>query len=270
MTRIELHGIDVVYPVFYAHSQFQLAGLIGSKILGLADKHYRPTTNVHALKSVSLKVADGERIGIVGRNGAGKTTLLKCIAGVCPPTAGFRQVFGEIYCMLDIGLLTDADKTGLENVTFAGKMFGLQKREIDRLVQDVADFTELGEFMELPVTAYSAGMAARLAFAIATARQPDILVIDEGIGAGDAHFVAKARARLESFLKDSSVMIVATHSQHILTSLCTRALELEAGRIVRDGNPEEVWNAYSGQAQAAPAAQTAPEPAPPRIGGQAG
>lgn len=246
MASVELRSVDVLYPVFYAHSQFRLSDLVGAKLLGLGDKDYRPTSHVHALRNVSLRLAEGERLGIVGRNGAGKSTLLKCVAGMCPPRNGLRVVDGDIYCLLDPGIMIDGNKTGAENAEFAGLMFGLGKKHTAALVQDVADFTELGDFMDLPVTAYSDGMRARLAFAIATARQPDVLVIDEGIGAGDAHFVAKARMRLENFLKSTSIMILATHSPGLLLSLCNRAIELEQGRIVADGEPQEVWAHYVG------------------------
>lgn len=244
MASIELHGIDVLYPVFYAHSQFRLSDLVGAKLLGLGEKDYRPTTHVHALRQLSLRVREGDRIGIIGRNGAGKSTLLKCVAGMCPPRNGFRAVSGEVYCLLEPSVMVDPNKTGRENAEFAGRMYGLAKEELGALIEDVADFTELGAFMDLPVTAYSDGMRARLSFAIATARKPDILVVDEGIGAGDAHFVSKAKDRLEKFLAATSIVLLATHSPGLLLSLCNRAIELDGGKIIADGDPKEVWDHY--------------------------
>lgn len=252
MNAVELRGVEVIYPVFYAQSQFRLSDLIGAKLLGLGDKDYRPTAHVRALNNVSISVKPGERLGIIGRNGAGKSSLLKCVAGMCPPKRGTRTVHGDVYCLLDPSGMVDSTKTGLENAEFAGRMWGMTKKELEALLLDVAEFTELGQFMDLPVTAYSDGMRARLAFAIATARQPDVLVIDEGIGAGDAHFVSKARQRLENFLDSTSTMLLATHSPDLLQSLCNRAIELEGGSVVAEGDPRTVWDHYIGSLEGDP------------------
>src|SRR5262249_3257896 len=177
---------------------------------------------VNALRSISFEARDGDRIGLVGTNGSGKTTLLRVLSGVYPPTHGTIELEGHISPMFDVTLGMNLDATGLENIRTCGVLWGLSPREIDGRIEDIARFTELDAFLSVPVRAYSAGMRMRLAFAIATARDPDILLLDEAIGAGDAIFFQKAFARLRELATRSNILFVASHSDSVIRQLCNK------------------------------------------------
>jgi ABC-type polysaccharide/polyol phosphate transport system ATPase subunit len=174
----------------------------------------------------SLEVPDGWRLAIIGPNGVGKSTLLKLIAGILPPTQGSIRVDGVVSPLLNIRLGMEGELTGIENIWLRGAYMGKTKREIEEKLPAIVEFAELGEFIELPVNTYSRGMAARLAFAIATSFRPDILLLDESIGAGDKQFADKAAARLREFVGSSSILILATHNEKLMKTMCDRVFDL--------------------------------------------
>jgi ABC-2 type transport system ATP-binding protein/lipopolysaccharide transport system ATP-binding protein len=183
-------------------------------------------------------------VGLVGHNGAGKTTLLRVLAGIYEPTIGKAKISGHAAPLFDVALGMDPESTGYENIVLRGLFLGLSKSEIDARVDEIAEFTELGSFLELPIRTYSAGMRMRLAFAVSTSIEPDILLLDEGIGAGDAAFLEKASRRLKEFTEKAAIIVLASHSEALITQMCDKAVLMEHGKILRVGETEDVLEHY--------------------------
>ncbi len=205
---------------------------------------------VKALDGVSFEMFEGDRVAVLGRNGSGKTTLLRTLAGIYEPVSGAIQASGRVFPLFDLQLGMDLDATGIENIWMRGKMLGLTTKQIRDALDDIADFTELGDYLHMPIRAYSTGMALRLAFAISTAITPEILVLDEMIGAGDAAFIARADARLKTFLARTGILIVASHSTSMLRQWCNKGMLLEQGKLVAQGPLEDVVSAYQSEVAA--------------------
>jgi ABC-type polysaccharide/polyol phosphate transport system ATPase subunit len=223
--------IDIpIYDVASTSLRKLLLGRVGGSFAA-AGSH----VIVNALKDISFEAHDGDRIGLIGSNGSGKTTLLRVLSGVYPPTRGAIEVHGRVSPMLNASLGMSMDATGHENIRMCGVLWGLTREEIESSVDDVASFTELGEYLKMPVRTYSSGMQLRLAFAIATLRQPDILLLDEVIGVGDATFFQKAYARLQALVERSRILFVASHTNRILEGLCSKVLWLHQGELVAFG-----------------------------------
>ncbi len=192
-----------------------------------------PRQEIPVFSDFSLEVPDGWRLAIIGRNGVGKTTLLKLIAGILPPTRGSIRVDGVVSPLLNIRLGMEAELTGIENIWLRGAYMGKTQRQIEEKLTGIVEFAELGDFIDLPVNTYSRGMVARLAFAIATSFQPDILLLDESVGAGDKQFADKASARLREFVGSSSILVLATHNERLMKKMCDRVFDLGTGKIRR-------------------------------------
>jgi ABC-2 type transport system ATP-binding protein/lipopolysaccharide transport system ATP-binding protein len=244
MSRIELKGVTVEFPIFSANSRSLKNAVLSATTGGRVGKDRHNYVCVRALDQVSIEIQHGERVGLVGHNGAGKTTLLRVIAGIYEPLQGSVIVEGTPTPMFDVSLGIDADATGLENIVLRGLYMGLSKAEILRKMDDVAGFTELGQFLDLPVRTYSEGMRARLAFAMATCIEPDILLLDEGIGAGDAAFFERANQRLESFIHSTGILVLASHSEELTRKFCNRIALIEHGQVVWYGDLEEGYDRY--------------------------
>lgn len=242
MAQILLDRVAVSFPIFSTHTRSMRTALF-SKLGGAIEAHNR-TMHVQALRDISLELKDGDRLGLVGHNGAGKTTFLRLISGVYPPTAGRVRIAGKISSFTDITLGMEPEATGWQNIVFRCVFLGLTFKEAEALAPSIADFSELGEFLDLPVRTYSSGMFLRLAFAISTSVQPDIVVMDEMIGAGDQSFLEKARGRMESLLEKASILVLASHADDIIRGFCTKALWLEKGAMKMLGDTEEVLACY--------------------------
>jgi ABC-type polysaccharide/polyol phosphate transport system ATPase subunit len=199
---------------------------------------------VKALDGVSLELRNGDRLGLVGHNGAGKSTLLKVLAGIYQPVSGRVLANGRITSLLDTMPGLDGEDTGYENIMTAGLLFGMSRDEIERRVPDIEEFSELGEYLALPVRTYSSGMMARLALAVATCNEPDILLVDEGIGAGDARFAARAMRRVNEFFGRSRILVLASHAEPLVRSTCNKLALMQTGRIVALGGVDEVLARY--------------------------
>jgi ABC-type polysaccharide/polyol phosphate transport system ATPase subunit len=197
-----------------------------------------------ALENVSLKVAAGERLGVIGRNGAGKSTMLQVIAGVLRPTTGWVDVHGRVAPLLQLGAGFDPELSGRENVYLNGTLLGMKRAAIKERFDDIIGFAELEEFVDAPLRTYSTGMAARLGFAIATECQPDVLLLDEVLSVGDEAFQAKCVRRLRDFTSRGTTLILVTHDSNLVTQECTRAVWIRDKRIVADGEPSDVVGAY--------------------------
>ena len=200
--------------------------------------------SIKALDGIDLQVGEGDRLGIVGHNGSGKTTLLRVLAGIYAPTTGTADVEGRISTLLSSPPGLDSDETGLTNIKSCALFYGMSRKELRDKIDDVVAFTELGEYLELPVRVYSTGMLTRLSFAIATAIDPEVLIIDEGLAAGDASFAVKAEERVASLISRSAIVVFASHSVGMLKGLCTSGIALEHGRIVAQGRIQDVIDTY--------------------------
>tara|TARA_Y100001934_G_scaffold273498_1_gene363920 strand:+ start:693 stop:1427 length:735 start_codon:yes stop_codon:yes gene_type:complete len=199
---------------------------------------------IRALDTVSLNFQDGDRVGLVGNNGAGKSSLLRVLAGIYQPTSGTREASGDITTMFSGSLGVNVDATGYENINLVATLLGFSKRQIENMVPEIAAFSELDEFLELPVRTYSSGMRVRLGFSIATFLRPEILLIDEVIGAGDQRFLEKSRVRLESMIDTTRIVVVASHSATVVRRFCTKGVWMDLGRVRMEGDIDEVFDAY--------------------------
>lgn len=211
---------------------------------GQIDKGQMGRIVIKALDGVSFEINEGDRIGLLGNNGSGKTTLLRTLAGIYEPVSGELVTRGRVIPLFDLQLGMDPDATGLENIWLRGHMLDLSEKQIKDALEDIAEFTELGDYLWMPIRTYSQGMMLRLAFAISTAITPDILILDEMIGAGDAAFIARADARLQNFIAQTGIMVVASHNASMLRQWCNKAMLLERGKLIAFGPLEDVIEQY--------------------------
>ena len=199
---------------------------------------------VHALKNINLTINDGERVAIVGHNGAGKSTFLRMVSGIYAPTSGTVDVDGRICGMFEFATGFEMEQTGWDNIYLRGLMLGDTPKEILAKMPEIAEFSELGSFLNMPVKYYSSGMLIRLAFSVSTAVRPDVLLLDEAMAAGDAAFIEKANRRMHDLMDSSKILVLVTHSMQSAVELCNRCIWLEKGIIMADGDPKEVTEAY--------------------------
>ena len=205
-----------------------------------------PRHSLHwVLRDISFRVDPGEAVGIIGINGAGKSTLLKLITGTTQPTTGAVQIAGRVAALLELGMGFHPDFTGRQNVFMAGQLLGLNVDEIAALMPEIEAFAEIGEYIEQPVRVYSSGMQMRLAFSVATAQRPDVLIVDEALSVGDAYFGAKSFDRIREFRKSGSTLLIVSHDKQAIQSICDRAILLDGGRIAKEGEPESVMDFYN-------------------------
>src|ERR1043166_3813428 len=238
MPSIDLDNVSVMFPVYSAGSRSLKNALVAATTGGRMGGDAKQFV-IQALDQVSLELRGGARGALIGHNGAGKTTLLRVLAGIYEPRIGSVRIDGRVTPMFDINLGIDPESTGYENIILRGLYLGLTRAEILARRDGVAEFTELGPFLDIPVRTYSAGMQARLAFAMATCIEPEILLLDEGIGAGDASFLEKANERLDQFIQKAGILVLATHSIDLVRRLCNRAILMEHGRMMWGGGVEE-------------------------------
>lgn len=244
MADIQLDRVTVRFPVLHTGHRSLKKMIVATATGGTILSEARSAPIVQALSGISLDFQSGDRIGLVGANGAGKSTLLRVLAGIYEPDEGTVRVDGEVMPLLDLGLGFDPDLTGRENIRLRGMYLGIKPTRFERLAPDIAAFTELGEYLDLPVRTYSSGMQMRLALGVATAVAPDILLMDEWMMAGDAHFMDKARDRLIGFVQKARIMVLASHSEPVIRQWCNKALLLRNGQIAAFGSVDEVMQDY--------------------------
>jgi ABC-type polysaccharide/polyol phosphate transport system ATPase subunit len=249
MARIELDDVSLHFRV----RQKRQVTLKEYLIHHLYRRSVNPYVEVRALDRVDLSLREGERIGIVGHNGAGKSTLLRVLAGVYPPTSGTRVVDGRICSLFDLTLGFELESTGWENIHYRGFLLGETPKSIAAKQNEIAEFTELGDFMNMPVRHYSAGMLVRLAFAISTAVEPEVLLVDEVLGAGDRAFQVKARERMSALMRNARVMVMVSHDMESLARICQTGIWLDHGRVKKAGPMADVIDAYVAGSSRAPA-----------------
>lgn len=209
----------------------------------------RQRMQVRALQNVSFTVEDGQRIGIIGHNGAGKSTLLRLLAGIYPPSSGQRVVEGRISSLFDIALGFESEASGWENIGFRSYLQGETPKTIKDKIQPIAEFSELGDFLQMPVRYYSAGMSVRLAFSIATAIEPEILLVDEVLSVGDMAFQDKARRRMYEMMSKAKIIVMVSHDLSSIKKLCNRVIWMEHGTVRDIGSPASVISAYTRSVQ---------------------
>lgn len=232
LAHISIKDLTVEFAIFGTKARSLKNTLITQATGGRVMAGARDIVAVRAIDNLNLEIKDGDRIGLVGHNGSGKTTLLRVLAGIYKPVAGSIRIEGRVGTLLDFNAGMDPDATGIENIYLRGHLLGLSTKEIEARVDEIADFTDLGDFLQLPMRTYSAGMGARLAFGISTSMQHDILLIDEGMGAGDAAFQEKAQKRIEGLFARTSIVLLASHSDALIQQFCNRVVRMEHGRMV--------------------------------------
>jgi ABC-type polysaccharide/polyol phosphate transport system ATPase subunit len=204
----------------------------------------RAVKEVKAIKNVSFDVRNGTSMGIIGSNGAGKSTLLRAMAGILPPTSGSIEVWGRASTLLALGVGFNHSLSGRENIILGGLAAGLSRREVEERAAEVAEWTELGDFIEMPMRTYSSGMTARVGFSVAVHMKPDILMIDEALSTGDAHFREKATAKMAELRESARAMFLVSHGLGSIKEMCNEAMWLDRGKLMMRGEPAEVVNAY--------------------------
>ncbi len=243
MAHIWLENVNVEFAIHNAASRslrHELYRAVGGDI----KKHYRAVT-VQALKGVTIDLKEGDRLALMGHNGAGKTTLLRVMAGVYPPTSGAIDVVGRRAALTDITMGMDSEMTGYDNIIARLVFMGASFRRAQELVPEVVEFCELGDYLNLPARTYSSGMFMRLAFAIATSVAPEILILDEMLSAGDAHFIEKAKKRTLEFVNQTKIMVLASHDLSMLRAYCNRAIWMNHGEAHHYDDIEKAWHDYT-------------------------
>ncbi len=255
MAIIETSGVSLEFPAFTPSAR-SLQLRVYDKLGGVIAKHDQAII-VRALDNVSLTLRDGDRLGLIGHNGAGKTSLLRVMSRVYRPSSGTVRIVGTQSSYTDLALGMDGEASGWDNIIFRCVFLGMTFAEARRMAPEIAEFSGLGGHLDMPVRTYSTGMFVRLAFSISTAIHPDILIMDEMIGAGDADFIAKAEQRLTSLLERSKILVISSHDMAIVQRLCTEVAWLEKGRVRLLGTPADVIQAYHDDINA----NAAPQPA---------
>jgi len=243
MSKITLQNVSLSYPVYGADARSFKTTLLNMATGGRLDKE-SGKISVEALSNVSFQLEKGDRLAILGHNGAGKSTLLKVIAEIYAPTSGNVQIQGNTNCLFDIMMGMDHELNGYENILLRGLILGLSKSESRKLIPEVEEFAELGDFMKMPTKTYSSGMKLRLAYGIITSVRSEILLIDEIVNVGDARFVEKAKERMQDLVHRSDVMVLSTHDLLTVREFCNKALWLEQGKVKRMGDVDDVLKIY--------------------------
>jgi ABC-2 type transport system ATP-binding protein/lipopolysaccharide transport system ATP-binding protein len=231
MAQIDLRSVFVEFPIYDLSARSLKTQFLELATGGTIVKNANQHVMINALHNITLSIKHGERIGLIGHNGSGKSTLLRLLAKIYEPTRGDIKIDGHLSPMLDFFAGVEAEFTGYDNIYTRGTILGLTRKEIRQQIDEIAEFTGLEDYLFMPVRTYSSGMKIRLSFAISTCIKPDILLIDEVFGAGDADFMQKARQKMISLLDQSSIVILASHADELISEFCTKGLLLENGRV---------------------------------------
>jgi lipopolysaccharide transport system ATP-binding protein len=246
MASIDFNNVSVDFPIYNASARSFKKRLMQVATGGQLGADSNGRVVVRALDGVTFSFRDGDRVGLLGHNGAGKSTLLRLLTGVYAPSSGTREVIGDIGSLIDISLGIDPEATGRENIYLRGGLLGLTKQQIARQLDEIVEFSELGDFINMPLRTYSTGMHMRLAFAVSTTVRPQILLMDEWLSVGDEGFKHKAEERMNQLVQTTNILVVATHSRELLMETCNRAIWLEHGKVKMDADPAVVAAAYFG------------------------
>ena len=241
---IHVEAVTVDFPIYDANRRSIKNQFIYHGTGGRVGRDAGNRLSVRALDDVSLALEHGDRVGIIGHNGAGKTTLMRVMAGVYEPVQGYVWRRGRTASLLNVSLGIDDDATGYENILTRGLLLGLSPDEVRERSSEIAEFTELGDYLAMPAHTYSAGMRFRLGFAVCTCFEPEILLMDEWLSVGDRHFVEKAQRRLEEFVDRAGILVLASQNASLLQRVCTKGVLLDAGKVKATGTIDEVLQEY--------------------------
>jgi ABC-type polysaccharide/polyol phosphate transport system ATPase subunit len=245
VAEIVLKDVVAEFPIY--GSQLSLRNVLFGRVVGGVLRRQNDAGKrvvVRALDNVSLTINHGDQVGIIGHNGAGKSTMLRVFAGIYEPSQGTISIEGRVSPLFNTSPGLDLDDTGYENIVTCGLLLGMTRAEIERKLPEIEAFSELSDYLALPARTYSSGMLVRLGFAIATAIDPEILLLDEELGAGDARFAMQAAKRVKGLIDRSSIMVLASHSAELISQMCNRAILLDHGRVVADGPAKDVLELY--------------------------
>jgi ABC-2 type transport system ATP-binding protein len=245
MVSIEVWNASVDFPIFDAKTRSLKKAFLGKAGGRIGTENRVPI--IEALRDITLSLKHGDRVGLVGHNGAGKSTLLRMLAGIYEPTRGSAEIKGRVAPVFDLGVGMDPELSGYENIIIRGLFLGMTRKQMEQRMDDIADFSELGNYLSMPIRTYSTGMRVRLALGVVTSIDPEILILDEGIGAVDAAFLDKARNRLNDLVKRSGLLVFASHSDEFLMELCNSAIWMDHGQMKMRGGLREVLTAYKGR-----------------------
>ncbi|APT83810.1 ABC transporter ATP-binding protein [Corynebacterium aquilae] len=249
MVSIDTYNACVDFPIFDAKSRSMKKAFLGAAG-GAIGRNSDNVVVVEALKDINLHLKEGDRVGLVGHNGAGKSTLLRLLSGIYEPTRGSAHIRGRVAPVFDLGVGMDPEISGYENIIIRGLFLGQTRKQMKQKMDEIAEFSELGEYLAMPLRTYSTGMRIRLALGVVTSIEPEILLLDEGIGAVDAAFMAKARKRLEELVERSGILVFASHSNDFLAQLCDSALWVDHGQIREVGPVDDIVESYEGKGAA--------------------
>lgn len=244
MIHIRAQDLDVTFCIYGNSARSLRANLLPARVGGAIRFSNKDIVTIEALKGITLDLQAGDRLGLIGRNGSGKTTLLRTIGGVYEPTRGYIEVKGRVAALTDMSLGMDPEASGYDNIIMRSVCMGMTLKEARAVVREIESFTELGSYLELPLRTYSTGMAVRLAFAISMNVDPEILIMDEMVGAGDFHFIEKARNKIRSLLDNVGILVLSSHSPEIIHQFCNKAALLHKGEILEYGEVQQVTAAY--------------------------
>ncbi|MBS1078761.1 ABC transporter ATP-binding protein [Gluconobacter kondonii] len=244
MALINLNQIGVEFPIFNAHNRSLKNKVLNMATGGKIELRSSKLTVIKSLQDISLDLTDGDRLGLIGHNGAGKTTLLRVLSGIYVPTSGDCVIEGKCVSLINIQLGINHEETGRSNIRLRAAMMGMRPKQIEEKIEEISEFSGLGHFLDMPFRTYSSGMQIRLAFATSTSIDPEILIMDEWLSAGDENFQEKANQRMDQLLDKTKILILASHSRELLSKNCSKLLWLEHGKIKMLGKTSEVLDAY--------------------------
>ena len=258
MFSISANQLRIEYPIYDSYKrslrhQFGLGQIARNLDQALKRKHSvggditqeaSGRTTITALNGISFDIQEGDRVGLLGHNGSGKTTLLRAIAGIYEPMDGEITIEGHVTPLFDIQFGMDTDATGIENIALRGRMLDMSSTQIEETIDEIAEFTELGNYLHMPIRTYSTGIMVRLAFGVSTAIKPEILVLDEMIGAGDDAFFERAQQRLKNFIEDTGILVIASHNMGMVRQWCNKGMLMQHGNILAFGPIEEIAKRY--------------------------
>lgn len=247
MASVIFKNVCVDFPIYNANGRSLKKRLIQVATGGNLGADQQGRVVVRALENLNFTLNDGDRVGLLGHNGAGKSTLLRLLSSVYEPSSGSAQITGEIGSLIDLSLGIDPEATGRENIYLRGGLLGMTRAQITSQIEDIIEFSELGNFVDVPVRTYSTGMHLRLAFAVSTILRPEILLMDEWLSVGDEGFKHKAEARMNELVQSTNILVIASHSRDLVLHTCNRAIWLEHGKIRMDADAQSVVAAYFGE-----------------------
>jgi lipopolysaccharide transport system ATP-binding protein len=246
MAHIILNNASVVLPIYNSSARSITNTIVSAATGGVLTAQKGGHLSIEALKDLNLEINSGDRLGIVGHNGAGKSTLLRLLSGVFEPSSGKITRSGSISSLVDIALGINGENTGKENIFLRGKLMGLSKKQIDQKIEEIIEFSELGDYINLPVRIYSSGMLLRLAFSVSTSISADILIMDEWLSVGDGGFAERAGQRLRDLVDKSEILVIASHARELIEETCNKVVWLEHGAIKKIGTVDEIVPEYFG------------------------